>query len=522
MSFFRRLLRLAQLRWRTSLRLRMVAASGILSALALGLIGGLLSYTIQSNLYDSRRDEILAETTAVSRNVQTLFDGALDVQGSIDVEQANAAAQTTVRSTTNSPGLAGFAILRVPGQATEQLMASSSSIDFPVEIITQELRAAIQGDRTSVHYQPVEMPDGQPGIAAGTNVNVPTAGRYDLVLVYDLSDVQNNLWFVQGVLVVGGGLFVLITTFIVWTVTTRSIRPIVTTAQTAERFAEGNLDERIEVEGEDIAATLATSFNKMAESIHTQITRLATLSTLQQQFVSDVSHELRTPLTTIKLAGSMLFDQRETFDPDTARAAELLKVQIDKFELTLAELLELSRFDAGAAELELDSIAPVSLVSSSIDAVQSLADSKGSAMRLHAPGGHTEFELDPRRIRRILQNLLSNAIDHGEGKPIDVWVDSSSTAVSIAVRDYGVGMSEHDAARVFDRFWRADPSRQRQTGGTGLGLAIAQEDSRLHGGWIDVWSVPGEGACFRVTVPRDGLANVVSPVALPPEVPSED
>ena len=197
-------------------------------------------------------------------------------------------------------------------------------------------------------------------------------------------------------------------------------------------------------------------------------------------------------------------------------------MQIDKFELTLAELLELSRFDAGAAELERDSIAPVTLVSSSIDAVQSLAESKGSELRLHAPGGHTEFELDPRRIRRILQNLLSNAIDHGEGKPIDVWVDSSSTAVSIAVRDYGVGMSEQDAARVFDRFWRADPSRQRQTGGTGLGLAIAQEDSRLHGGWIDVWSVPGEGACFRVTVPKDGATNVVSPVALPPEVPRED
>jgi two-component system sensor histidine kinase MtrB len=521
MSFFRRLLRLANLRWRQSLRLRMVAASGILSAVAIGIIGGFLSYTIQVNLYDSRRDEILAETTAVSRNIQTLFDGALDVQGSIDVEQANAAAQTTVRSTTNSPGLAGFAILRVPGQATEQIMASSSSIDFPVDIVSTELREAIQQDRASVLYQPVEMPDGQPGIAAGTNVNVPTAGRYDLVLVYDLNDVQENLRFVQGVLLVGGGLFVLITTFIVWSVTTRSIRPIVTTAQTAERFAEGNLDERIDVEGEDIAATLATSFNKMAESIHNQITRLATLTSLQQQFVSDVSHELRTPLTSIKLAGSMLYDKRSTFDADTQRAAELLKAQIDKFEVTLAELLELSRFDAGAAELELESTTPATLVTASIEAVQPLADAKGTVMRVHAPGGHSEFTLDPRRFRRIMQNLLSNAIDHGEGKPIDIWVDSSSTALGIAVRDYGVGMSQDEAARVFDRFWRADSSRQRQTGGTGLGLAIAQEDARLHGGWIDTWSIPGEGACFRLTLPRDGALNVDSPLPLPPEVPNE-
>lgn len=516
MNIVRRLVRLAQRSWRTSLRLRMMLVSVLFSAIAVGLIGGVLSYTIQRNLFESRRSEVVAEAAAVTGNVQAVFDGALDTDGTIDVERANSAAQTTIRSTTNSPGLVGFAILRQTDQSTENVLASTSSIGFPIEVVSDELRATAAAERTSVHLQSIALPNGEPGIATAATVDVPTAGRYDLVLVYDLSDVQGNLRFVQSALLIGGAFFVVVTGWIVWTVTTRAIRPIVTTAETAERFAAGNLEERISVEGEDVTATLAESFNRMAEAIEGQITRLATLSTLQQQFVSDVSHELRTPLTSIKLAGNMIFAKRDGFDADTARAAEILHQQLEKFEATLAELLELSRFDAGAAELEREPTVPATLVASSVDSVAALAADRGTEIRLHAPGGHSEVDIDPRRVRRILQNFLANAIDHGEGKPVDVWVDSSSSAVGIAVRDYGVGMSPDQATRVFDRFWRGDPSRERRTGGTGLGLAIALEDARLHGGTIDVWTEPGEGACFRLTIPREGVRDAVSPVGLPP------
>jgi len=131
--------------------------------------------------------------------------------------------------------------------------------------------------------------------------------------------------------------------------------------------------------------------------------------------------------------------------------------------------------------------------------------------------------VDARRVRRILQNLLGNAVDHGEGKPIVVHVDSDSDAVAIAVRDYGLGMDEAQLERVFDRFWRADPSRQRTTGGTGLGLAIATEDALVHGGQLDVWSQPGEGTCFRLTLPRRrGEAIGRSPIDLPPAEPLDE
>ncbi|HQJ35938.1 MAG TPA: HAMP domain-containing sensor histidine kinase, partial [Rhodoglobus sp.] len=245
--------------------------------------------------------------------------------------------------------------------------------------------------------------------------------------------------------------------------------------------------------------------------------RLAALSQVQQRFVSDVSHELRTPLTTIRLAGDVLYDQRESFPPATARTAELLHTQVERFELLLADLLEMSRYDAGAVDMETEPTNLVRLVEDAVHTVASLAESKGSELRVVAPGGYFEAEVDARRIRRIISNLLGNAIDHGEGRPIVIWIDSDKEAVAIAVRDYGVGMTAAAMERVFDRFWRADPSRQRTTGGTGLGLAISLEDAALHGGWLQVWSAPGEGSCFRLTLPRvRGAVLKSSPLELPP------
>ena len=109
--------------------------------------------------------------------------------------------------------------------------------------------------------------------------------------------------------------------------------------------------------------------------------------------------------------------------------------------------------------------------------------------------------MDARRIDRILRNLVLNALEHGEGKPVNIFVAADDTAVAVAVRDYGIGMSPAEAARVFDRFWRADPARARTTGGSGLGLSIAMEDTRLHDGWLEAWGKKGNGSNFRLTLP---------------------
>ena len=131
-------------------------------------------------------------------------------------------------------------------------------------------------------------------------------------------------------------------------------------------------------------------------------------------------------------------------------------------------------------------------------------------------------DIDARRVERILRNLLGNALDHGEGKPVEIAVGCDERRVAVTVRDHGVGLRPGEAALVFNRFWRGDPSRSRLTGGTGLGLAISLEDARLHDGWLQAWGERGKGALFRLTLPRKAGGTVTeSPLPLEPSAGSE-
>lgn len=271
------------------------------------------------------------------------------------------------------------------------------------------------------------------------------------------------------------------------------------------------------VKGEDEVARLGASFNHMAASLQEQITQLATLSQMQQRFVSDVSHELRTPLTTVRMAAEVLYDARHDFDPINKRSAELLYNQVERFQSLLADLLEISRFDAGVARLDAEPTDILSLVTHVLDGVAPVAAEYGSEIVVICREKGIVVEMDARRIDRILRNLILNALEHGEGKPIHVSVAANESAVAIAVRDHGIGMTPTEAARVFDRFWRADPARARTTGGSGLGLSIAAEDTKLHDGWLQAWGNKGAGSNFRLTLPlRQGEAIVKSPLQLEP------
>jgi len=257
---------------------------------------------------------------------------------------------------------------------------------------------------------------------------------------------------------------------------------------------------------------LARSFNAMAESIDAQITQLEELSRVQQRFVSDVSHELRTPLTTIRMAADVLFESRQSLTAETARSAELLQNQLDRFEALLGDLLEISRFDAGAAKLDSDSVDVATLVQRVIDGTEPLAQSHNLRVRFASYERPCNVVCDARRIERIVRNLLDNAIEHGNEKGVLVELSGDADVVSLTVRDFGVGLRPGEAALVFNRFWRADPARARTTGGTGLGLAIALEDAHLHGGWLEAWGEPGIGACFRLTLPREAGGAVTHAV----------
>lgn len=505
--------------WRGSLQLRTVAFTVVLSALAVTAVGGYMSSSVRSNLFEQRRDQVIAESGRVTAVVQELFENADDTTE--DLEAAQLTAFDTIRRIISAEPQ--VAMIRAPGQQGARPFSDRQTRGFEQDaLVTDALEESVAGagpDEVSWQSVPIAREDGRsdPGIIVGSAL-VVEGQVYGLYLVYNLREQQETLNFVQTALLLGGIALVLLIGAAAYLVSRLVVGPVRIAAATSEKLAAGMLEERLPTQGEDELATLARSFNRMADSIQRQIGQLADLSQVQQRFVSDVSHELRTPLTTIRLAGDVLYDQRENFPPATARTAELLHAQIERFEALLADLLEMSRYDAGAVQLELEPTNLVPLVEDAIEALAPLAQEKSTEIRLVAPGGYFEADVDARRVRRILQNLLGNAIDHGEARSIDVHVDSDARAVAIAVRDHGIGMTPEELEHVFDRFWRADPSRQRSTGGTGLGLAISQEDAAVHGGRLDVWSEPGRGSCFRLTLPRQAGALIVgSPIPLPPD-----
>ena len=382
----------------------------------------------------------------------------------------------------------------------------SSSSGIGLDSVPPELRQQVTG-RDGMYIAATQVvisreEAGQPGVVVGTTLITSAGERFPVYYVFPMTSEVTTLRDIQRAVDTTGAALLLGLTAIAYLVTLQVVRPVRKAGRTARRLASGQLDERMPVRGTDDLASLAISMNEMASDLQQRIRELETLSTVQRSFVSDVSHELRTPMTTIKMASDLLYEERGELPPKVRRTVELMNTEIERFSFMLADLLEISRFDAGVAALELDEVDLGTLVASEVQAQETFAHSQGSELRLHLDGA-ASAQLDARRIRRIVRNLLTNAIDHGEGRPIDVTVASDEEAVAVTVRDHGIGFQAELSSRVFDRFWRADPSRARAAGGTGLGLAISREDARLHRGWLSAWGRPGLGAQFRLTLPRN-------------------
>jgi two-component system sensor histidine kinase MtrB len=337
-----------------------------------------------------------------------------------------------------------------------------------------------------------------------------TQGTFQLYYFFPLDDQVSQASLVGSTITLTGLTLVFMLAVVSYLVTRMVVNPVRVAARTAQRLSNGLLDQRMEVRGEDDLAALAASFNQMAENLQRHILRLEDMSRLQRRFTSDVSHELRTPLTTVRMAADLLFNERERFGGPAARSAELLQTELDRFEALLSELLEISRFDAGFAALDAEPANLGPLVRRAVDRLGPVAERAGVTVEVDVPAEPVIAEVDVRRVERILRNLVGNAIEHGDGRPVKVRLRAREGAVAITVRDYGVGLKPGEEKLVFNRFWRADPARARHTGGTGLGLSISAEDARLHGGWLDAWGAPGQGAQFRLTLPVSAGAPLTS------------
>lgn len=506
--------------WGRSLLFRAVSFTGVLTMLGTVIVAAFLTQQITTGLFQERFEQVEAEATASMDNVANAI-AAAPAANRIEARQAVQDLQVEMQG--SGAQVERYFIL-TPLEDTDdawiQPLASEGVEEHGIaDRISEDLRSTVSSG-SGQYWQSVGFErEGEtvPGVVFGTQLNLPPGESWALYYVYDFSPVQETLDFVLRILFLAATAILLMNMAIAAWVARSVVRPVSQAAEVSERIADGQLDQRLAVHGEDEIARLGLSFNRMASHLQEQITQLANLSKMQQRFVSDVSHELRTPLTTVRMAAEVLHESREDFDPVNHRSAELLHHQVERFQALLADLLEMSRFDAGAAELALADTDLRRLSEEILLTAQPLADRSNTPLSIVVQGEDFLAEVDPRRIDRILRNLVNNAIEHSEARPVDLVIASSPTAIGIAVRDHGIGMSPAEVAHVFDRFWRADPARARSTGGSGLGLSIATEDTRLHQGALDAWGQKGQGSCFRVVLPRKQAEPYrASPIALPP------
>ncbi|GLZ03868.1 hypothetical protein Acsp03_13340 [Actinomadura sp. NBRC 104412] len=503
--------RRAYARWRRSIQLRVVTSTLCISAIVVAILGLFLMQQITTALMDGK---IKAAQLQLNEGLGAVERDLGSPPSSADADRRLESVLNGLKSRSGPSGLYEVYIrdVREPyfdGFATNELRQESVP-----QRLRDEVAKGPPGTRnhTFGRLSYIGRPS-EPGLIVGGK-----AGQYELYYLFPLSEEQSTLTITGRSLAAVGAVLVLLLAAIASLVTRQVVIPVRLAAQGAQRLAAGRLEERMRVRGEDDLARLARSFNEMAANLQDKIVELEDLSQVQRQFVSDVSHELRTPLTTIRIAADMLYEYRDTFsDPAVGRSAELLQSQLERFESLLADLLEISRHDAGAATLDAESLDMRDLVLRAVGDIQGLAERKGSKVVFQLPGEPCMAEVDRRRVERILRNLLVNAVEHGEGEDIVVSVGADRDAVAVTVRDHGVGLKPGESQMVFDRFWRADPARARTTGGTGLGLSISREDAQLHGGWLQAWGEPGQGSQFRLSLPRVAGAELRgSPLPLVP------
>jgi two-component system sensor histidine kinase MtrB len=487
--------------WSGSLVLRTVATTLVLSLAVVALVATALVNRVTTGLLAAKQERSLEEAADDWRDARQLLAAADAGPATATPARIVDGLITVLARNAGSPPRYEVLLLNAPGDGRGPERATN--LISPSSVPPRLQQAVAAGGTQQWTNTTAVFLDGRTGAAmvTGAPVTVPGAGPYQLFHVFPYNEEIRVTGLVRSAGIVAGALLVGLLGMVSWAVAQQVAVPVRQAARVAGRVAAGDLDQRLLVRRSDEIAQLAESFNAMADELQRQIEELEELSAVQQRFVSDVSHELRTPLTTIRMASDVLHDRRSLVDTDTSRAIELLADQVDRFESLLSDLLEISRIDAGAAELDLEDFDLRGCVQAVLDDAAPLAAERSVALTL-LPGAPAPVLADRRRVSRIVRNLVTNALEYGGGRPVQIVVAGDGDAAGVGVRDHGPGLESAAASRVFDRFWRADSSRARTLGGTGLGLSIAGEDAALQGGVLELASRPGVGSVFVLTLPR--------------------
>ena len=513
---WRRLLRSGRAEVRRSLQARTVALV-VLVALVVAVVFSLVSMlSVRSSMLDQVTNQAHSDFSDMVSQAQTSLDSA-DVSDSVQYQQL----VNDIASSLQNEGSSNLIGVYLWSRDMSNRLIVPVSTDPTYESdVSDDIRVAVSSDTAGrVFYQPVSIAGSSggrvPGAVLGTSLGFGATDGLALFALFSYETQQTSLLQIQlNLLVICLALSVLMG-LLVWFTLRGIVRPVSEVAAAAETFASGDLEARVPEDRNDEIGSLQHSFNSMADALNQKIDELEEAGAMQRRFVSDVSHELRTPVTTMRMASDLLDSRKDDYDPMTRRTVELLGGQINRFQDMLADLLEISRYDAGYAAVDLVETDVREPINEAVEQVNELAAARRVPIHTYLPNIQVLARIDARRIIRIVRNLLANAIDFAEDDPIEVQLAANRRAVVISVRDHGVGMSPDQVPHVFDRFWRGDPSRARTTGGTGLGLSIAMTDARLHQGTIRVRSELDEGTWFLVILPRDPDKGPVPDAELP-------
>lgn len=377
-------------------------------------------------------------------------------------------------------------------------------------LVRDGLSQAITSGR--LNYQSVTM-SGEPALAVGSKLD--SVGSF--YFLFPQGERQATLNRLRDVLVAAGLILVVLGSALGYALARRTLRPVSAAVTAATRMAAGDLGVRLPV-GADEFGALADSFNAMASNLQTKIVDLEESRARERRFVADVAHELRTPVAALVGEASLLRSRLEdpSLSQESRRAVELVVHDVGRLWRLIEDLLEISRMDAGAEEVRLEEFDAAAFLNQVSRArgwprevelrVEPVAPVDVDHSSTLAPPG-IPVVADRRRLERIVVNLVENALRHG-APPI--WVDAGivhdphgvQSQFALDVSDHGVGMPPEQLRHVFERFYKADPSRTSSGGaGSGLGLAIAWENAHLLGGQLRVKSNVGEGTRFSLRIP---------------------
>lgn len=285
---------------------------------------------------------------------------------------------------------------------------------------------------------------------------------------------------------------------------------IVTLNQAAREIAQGRLDVRVPVTGNDEMASLAHTFNDMMAQLEAADQKQRELDSLRRNLIAWAGHDLRTPLASIRAIVEALADGIVEDSETVDRYLHTAQREISSLSLLLDDLFELAQLEAGGLRLELGPNSISDLISDTMESFSELAVRQAVTLEGSAEQGVDPVLMDAQQIGRVISNLLDNALRHSlSGGTVRVEALKTPTGAQVRIIDTGEGIEAEDLPHIFERFYRGEKSRNRTTGGAGLGLAIAKGIVEAHGGHIGVNSTPGEGTCFFFTLPASGRTHRV-------------